>query len=100
MPQLRLVHCRERADKSFSNRDLNAIIMDYFISEGYADAARMLAKEANIRPTLDAELIHERKAIKDDILAGDIQSAIERLNDLNPQVRSIPFDPSSHQMII
>lgn len=77
-------------DKLLLNSDLNAIIMDYFISEGYADAARMLAKEANIRPTADAELIHERKAIKDDILAGEIQSAIERLNDLNPQVRTSP----------
>jgi glucose-induced degradation protein 8 len=74
------------ADKFFNDSDLNAVIMDYFISEGYPDAARMLAKEANIKPQLDHELIEERRAIKNDILKGDIQSSIERLNDLNPQV--------------
>ncbi|KAF2103383.1 hypothetical protein NA57DRAFT_52904 [Rhizodiscina lignyota] len=72
--------------KNLPNRDLNAIIMDYFISEGYPDAARMLAKEANIKPTADEHSISERVAIRNAIHCGDIQSAIERINELNPQI--------------
>ena len=64
--------------------------MDYFISEGYPAAAQMLAKEANIKPTGDADSMKERVAIRNAIHSGDIQLAIERINEFNPQVRLRP----------
>lgn len=71
---------------SLANSDINAIIMDYFVSEGYPKAAQMLAREANIRPAPSLEEIQERLAIKYAIHSGDIQTAIERINELIPQV--------------
>lgn len=65
---------------------LNAVIMDYFISEGYPSAAQKFAVEANIQPRLDDESVQQRVEIRNAIYGGDIQSAIEKINELNPQV--------------
>ena len=67
--------------------DLNSVIMDYLISEGYPSAAQKFALEANIQPRVDVESIRERVEIRNAIYGGDIQSAIEKINELNPQVR-------------
>ena len=68
-------------------RDINYVIMDYLIREGYPSAAQKFALEANIQPTIDLESIQERVEIRNAIYGGDIQSAIEKINELNPQVR-------------
>jgi hypothetical protein len=60
--------------------------MDYLINEGYPSAAQKFAKEANIVPSLDGEAIQERVDIRNAIHAGNMQLAIERINELNPQV--------------
>ena len=68
--------------------------MDYLINEGYPDAAKKFAAEANIQqPPGDTETIEERVEIRNAILDGDIQTAIERINDLDPDVRG-PFSSS------
>ncbi|KAI4165411.1 MAG: hypothetical protein LQ342_000820 [Letrouitia transgressa] len=60
--------------------------MDYFISEGYPSAAQKFAAEANIQPRVDDESVQQRVEIRNAIYGGDIQSAIEKINELNPQV--------------
>lgn len=60
--------------------------MEYLISEGYPEAAQRFALEANIEPELDVDSIQERVEIREAIASGDIQSAIEKINELNPQV--------------
>lgn len=61
--------------------------MDYLINEGYPEAAKRFAEEANIQPPGDAaETINERVEIRNSILAGKIQEAIEQINDLEPEV--------------
>ncbi len=67
--------------------DLNALVMDYLDREGYPSAAQKFASEANIQPTSSVDSIQERVAIREAIYRGDIQSAIERINELNPMVR-------------
>ncbi len=61
--------------------------MEYLISEGYPAAAQRFAAEANIEPELDVDSIQERVEIREAIAKGDIQTAIEKINELNPQVR-------------
>lgn len=63
--------------------------MDYLVSEGYPSAAQNFAQEANIQPRVDAESIQERVEIRNAIYGGDIQGAIEKINELNPQVRNV-----------
>lgn len=64
--------------------------MDYLISEGYPCAAEKFAKEANIQLPLEEESIHSRVEIRRAIHAGDIDTAINKINDYNPQVSLAP----------
>ena len=75
--------------------DINNLIMDYLIKEGYPLAAQKFSTEANIQPR-DPELIDERREILDLICCGDLQMAIEKINDLNPQVSKTHISLSSH----
>lgn len=60
--------------------------MDYLVSEGFPRAAEKFAKEANIQLPLEEESISSRVEIRQAIHAGDIDTAITKINDLNPQV--------------
>lgn len=78
--------------------------MDYLITNGYPAAAKKFALEANIQPRADIESIQERVDIRTAIHSGNIQVAIEKINELNPQVRQsfylIPFPPTLVARII
>ena len=76
-----------QADPGIFYSDLNAIIMNYLISEGYPSAAQKFAHEANIAPMHDVNTVEERVAIRVAIHGGDIQTALEKINEINPQVR-------------
>lgn len=60
--------------------------MDYLVSEGYPLAAQKFAAEANMHSPLDVDSIQERVDIRMAIDSGDIQAAIEKINEFNPQV--------------
>jgi hypothetical protein len=71
--------------------------MDYLIIEGYPTAAQKFAAEANIQPKISTEALEARVSIRQAILSGNIERAIERINDFNPAVRFAPshqFHPS------
>lgn len=68
--------------------------MNYLIIEGYDSAACKFAKEANISPQFHFHDIQERVQIRSAIHSGDIRTAIERINELYPEVRIT--SPSSH----
>lgn len=71
--------------------DINHLVMDYLITNGYPAAANKFAAEANIQPMADAESIQARVDIRTAIHSGNIQNAIEKVNELNPQVRTFYF---------
>lgn len=77
-----------------SKADINFVIMDYLISEGYPRAAEKFANEANLQMPADEESIQARVEIRKAIHAGDIDTAINRINDLNPQI--LDTDPALH----
>ncbi|KAL8997194.1 MAG: hypothetical protein Q9169_003460 [Polycauliona sp. 2 TL-2023] len=77
---------RRLEEVKLSKTDLNGLVMDYLISEGYPSAAQKFASEANIQPTSAVDSIQERVAIREAIYQGDIQSAIERINELHPML--------------
>lgn len=68
--------------------DLNRLVMDYLVTEGYTAAAEEFCKEAELGRTMpvDFELVESRMNIKRAIQRGDIKEAIEQVNDLNPEV--------------
>ncbi|KAL5118095.1 hypothetical protein ACEQ8H_003930 [Pleosporales sp. CAS-2024a] len=77
---------RKIDDVKPSKTDINFVIMDYLVSEGYPRAAEKFAKEANIQLPLEEESIHSRVEIRQAIHAGNIDTAITKINDLNPQI--------------
>ncbi|CRG90600.1 Glucose-induced degradation protein 8 homolog [Talaromyces islandicus] len=77
-----------------SKADINSLVMDYLVTNGYPAAAKRFAVEANIQPKADIGSIQERVEIRRAIHSGDIQAAIEKINELNPQI--LDADPSLH----
>lgn len=109
-------------DMSVSFNDLNSLIMNYLVVEGYQDAAQKFAQEAKINmaasglglsnvmlpynsnsSTNDSSSsssnnangagdqaifnsVHDRMVIKNFIHTGQIQSAIEKINDVDPEL--------------
>ena len=67
--------------------DLNVMIMNYLVHQGYPSAAVAFAREANLalsRESVDS--ISARMKIRNQIHAGEIENAIHDINTLNPQV--------------
>jgi len=60
--------------------------MDFLVQEGYPDAAARFAEEANMATNAEDSLIEERVRIKNAIYRGDLQSAIEEINDIDVSV--------------
>lgn len=73
----------------WDGRDLNTLVMNYLIIEGYKSAAVNFAQEANMSHQVDLDSIQERVDIRHAIHHGDIQTAIERINELHPEVSGI-----------
>ncbi|KAF3904191.1 hypothetical protein AA313_de0210027 [Arthrobotrys entomopaga] len=65
---------------------MNTLVMNYLIIGGYPSAAVKFAQEANIDPQVDLESIHQRNRICTSIHEGNIQSAIEMINDSEPDL--------------
>ena len=72
--------------QTYVDSDLNRLVMDYLVVEGYKEAAENFAREAGMSPQEDFESIRNRMTIRNAIQRGDIVEAIERVNDLNPEV--------------
>jgi hypothetical protein len=68
-------------------RDIDNIVMNYLVSHGYRRTAAKFAKEAGV-PThfLEEESIEARVEIRHAIHKGDIDTAINKINDQDPQV--------------
>ena len=64
--------------------------MDYLVVEGYKEAAQNFARESGMMTSAsqeaDFESIQNRMTIRQAIQQGNIVEAIERVNDLNPEV--------------
>jgi hypothetical protein len=67
--------------------DLNRLIMDYLVIEGYKTSAEEFSQEAGLSPPVDFESIEGRMNIREALQRGDVEDAITRVNDLNPEVR-------------
>lgn len=60
--------------------------MDYLIIEGYKSAAEEFSREAELSSSVDFQSIEDRTNIKEALQRGDVEEAIMRTNDLNPEV--------------
>ncbi|KAI8616883.1 CTLH/CRA C-terminal to lish motif domain-containing protein [Chytriomyces sp. MP71] len=74
------------AEVKLNKRDLNRLVMDYLVIEGYKDAVEKFAEESGLAPNVDLASIDERMRIRAAVQDGRIDEAMERVNDLDPEV--------------
>ena len=72
--------------------------MNYLVIEGYKDAAENFALETGLSPSVDLSSIQDRMDIRNAVQAGRIEEAIERVNDLDPEVANIFKDIFEHPL--
>ena len=54
--------------------------------QGYVEAAQTFEKESGTPPGVDLAAITDRMEIRKAVQSGNVEEAIERVNDLNPEV--------------
>lgn len=74
-----------RTDMSWHS-DINWVIMDYLVSEGYPGAAEKFAQETNLPGPVENESIWERVRVRTAIHSGKIKEAIQMVNEADPEV--------------
>ncbi|KAG2232213.1 hypothetical protein INT48_003903 [Thamnidium elegans] len=74
-----------KVDLTFG-RDLNQLVMNYLVVEGYKDAAEQFSSESGLAPTVDLQSIQERMDIRHAIQSGDVDTAIDLILDTNPHL--------------
>lgn len=56
--------------------------------QGYVDAARTFESESGTSPGVQLSTIMDRMEIRKAVQAGQVEEAIDKVNDLNPEVRT------------
>ncbi|KAJ3375456.1 hypothetical protein GGF31_004574 [Allomyces arbusculus] len=69
-----------------SMTDLNKLVLNYLVIEGHMDAAQQFCAETGLTPAVDLASIHDRMTIRTAIDNGRVDDAMERLNDLDPEI--------------
>jgi len=77
---------RRLDDVRVSKDDLNRLVMDYLVIEGYKSAAEEFSKESNLSPPVELSSIEARMSIREAVQRGDIGEAITMTNELNADI--------------
>lgn len=82
---------REEWEKKLNNvkirkEDMNKLVMNFLVTEGFVDAAEKFRKESGTEPDIDLATITDRMAVKKAVQSGNVEDAIEKVNDLNPEI--------------
>lgn len=64
--------------------------MDYLLIEGFSDAAVEFARETGLPADVDHAQVAERMEIRQAVEDGRVEEAVRRVNELDPEVSSIP----------
>jgi len=76
-----------RIESSHIDRNLmNALVMNYLVTEGFKEAAEKFSSETGICYPYDDKLLDERINIREFIENGNIDGAISFINKLHPQL--------------
>lgn len=82
---------REEWEKKLNNvkirkEDMNRLVMNFLVTEGFVEAAEKFRLESGTEPDIDLATITDRMAVKKAVQCGNIEDAIEKVNDLNPEI--------------
>uniref|UniRef100_A0A7N0TJG4 CTLH domain-containing protein n=1 Tax=Kalanchoe fedtschenkoi TaxID=63787 RepID=A0A7N0TJG4_KALFE len=76
---------KKLAEIKIRKEDMNKLVMNYFVTEGYVDAAEKFRLESGTEQ-IDLATITDRMLVKKAVMEGNVQEAIEKVNDLNPEI--------------
>ncbi|OCF75333.1 hypothetical protein I204_04188 [Kwoniella mangroviensis CBS 8886] len=76
----------ELSKVDISKHDLNLLIFDYLLIEGYPDAAVEFARETGLPADVDHEKVQERMEIRQAVEDGRVEEAVRRVNELDPEI--------------
>ncbi|KAB2082031.1 hypothetical protein ES319_A05G171300v1 [Gossypium barbadense] len=81
---------REEWEKRLNNvkirkEDTNKLVMNFLVTEGYVEAAEKFRMESGTHH-IDLATITDRMAVKKAVQCGNVEDAIEKINDLNPEI--------------
>ncbi|CAA7029683.1 unnamed protein product [Microthlaspi erraticum] len=66
--------------------DMNTLVMNFLVTEGFVEAAEKFQRESGTKPEIDLATITDRMAVKKAVQNGNVEDAIEKVNDLNPEI--------------
>lgn len=73
-------------DVKIRKEDMNRLVMNFLVTEGFVDAADKFRIESGTQPEIDLATITDRMEVKRAVQSGNVQEAIEKINDLNPTI--------------
>ncbi|XP_068639776.1 protein GID8 homolog isoform X1 [Aristolochia californica] len=79
---------RKLNDVKIRKEDMNKLVMNFLVTEGYVEAAEKFRMESGTEQIADIDLmtITDRMAVKKAVQSGNVEDAIEKVNDLNPEI--------------
>ncbi|XP_071478610.1 glucose-induced degradation protein 8 homolog [Diadema antillarum] len=66
--------------------DMNKLVMNYLVTEGFKEAAEKFQFESSTKPPTDLDSLNERIQIREAIQDGRIEDAMSKVNDLHPEL--------------
>ena len=85
----------EELSKIKINReDMNKLVLNYLIIEGHKEAVKKFLKETNLKCDYDENLLEKRMIIRNLIINGKIDEAINEINNINIEI--LEKNPSIH----
>ncbi|KAG6552154.1 hypothetical protein Mapa_006256 [Marchantia paleacea] len=76
---------KKLADVKIRKEDMNKLVMNFLVTEGYVEAAEKFQMESGTQH-IDLGTITDRMAVRKAVQCGNVEDAIEKVNDLNPEI--------------
>uniref|UniRef100_A0A182JKV3 CTLH domain-containing protein n=2 Tax=Anopheles atroparvus TaxID=41427 RepID=A0A182JKV3_ANOAO len=70
----------------FKQEDINKLIMNYLVTEGFKEAAEKFQAESGVVPSVDLNSLDNRILIREAVQNGCIQEATHLVNQLHPEL--------------
>ncbi|KAK3727700.1 hypothetical protein RRG08_032657 [Elysia crispata] len=66
--------------------DMNKLIMNYLVTEGFKEAAEKFSAESGVEPSVNLDSLDDRIRIRQAVLDGRIMEAVAIINSLYPEL--------------
>ncbi|EDW00342.1 glucose-induced degradation protein 8-B homolog [Drosophila grimshawi] len=70
----------------FKQADMNRLIMNYLVTEGFKEAAEKFQHEAELEPSVELSSLDDRIQIREAVQEGRIEEATHLVNQLHPNL--------------